>query len=709
MKRVLLILLAVVPILASGETTRSELAAKLDSYLKSSFGATRTSPLSSGVLYDLVVPLFGIDRVNGSSGVEAVSHDNWKQIAFELRNATLAESPIPGYRELQELRHAAQQSGRHPLSLLLFDYQQVEDQTRRNELIEYQDGSVRGVNESLLTTKRVAALSVLHDWTYRGSDVEFTIDPATKLYSNLEAPSKIEVDLADGLGFREVTHAASIRASYSEVGEKIITARITLPGGSVLFSRAKFEVRSLDAPPPDQTWALTASHSFSGTPATGEAYILLAPGHSLLTKPVVLVEGLDLTNSLNWDELYDLMNQEMLIETLRSIGFDAVVLNYGNSQVHVQDNAFLVQELIEEINSATGGLEPVVMVGTSLGGITTRYALTYMEANSLPHNVSLFISVDSPQNGANIPIGIQYWADFFADQAAEAAEARDALLTPAPRQLLLYHLSSSGSGTAHPDPMFAALQNDFVALGDYPSQPRLVSVINGSSTQQNSGFLPGAQIISWVYNSLLVDIRGNVWAVSNTANTRVLQGEINLIWPLPDEFRDVYIAPCLPWDNAPGGLTATMEELAAVPAPYGDIVALHPSHCFIPSVSALDLSVSDPFFDIAGAQNLYDLSPFDSLYFPVANQDHVQITPENAEWFINEIVGPLSPPLLTIVAEGDSVRLNWTPVFGANVYDIYSATEHGQWTVPLYSTSQTTVAFASNQPMEFFQVTPRRN
>jgi len=44
-----------------------------------------------------------------------------------------------------------------------------------------------------------------------------------------------------------------------------------------------------------------------------------------------------------------------------------------------------------------------------------RYALAYLESNALPHEVRTFISFDSPQAGANIPLGIQYWLAFFAD------------------------------------------------------------------------------------------------------------------------------------------------------------------------------------------------------------------------------------------------------------------------------------------------------
>jgi len=689
---------------AASAATRDDVRQALSDYLISHHAKTDRSPVNTGILADAVLPLAGLDRYNGSSDAPDAEFETWLQAASELRRASLFESSIHDPKDFRASRQLAQHNDVHPLNILLYDYNQVKSGTERDKVIQFDGKLVTGVSADAFETRRAFLFAPEHDWTYHGSAVEFTFAPGN-LFTNLQGDVQYDIDFADGRGF--VALEPVMHVQYTSVGEKQLTVRATTGEGLHLFARSRFQVRHLDAPPPSETWPLTASHSTGGPAATGEAYILYAPGHTMVTRPVVLVEGLDLDNSRNWNELYDLMNQELLIETLLQIGFDAVVLNYGNSTMPVQDNAYLVQELIEELNSATGAVYPMVIVGTSLGGLTTRFALTYMEHNNLPHNVETFISVDSPQNGANIPIGIQFWADFFAGESAEAQAARDALLTPAPRQMLLYHLSSSGAGTANPDPQFAAFQNELASLGDYPQLPRLVSVINGSSTQQNSGFNPGAQIIRWVYNSFLVNIRGNVWGVSNTVNTRVLQGEINVIWPFPDTFRDVYIQPCLPWDNAPGGLTATMAELAATPAPYGTIEALYPSHCFIPSVSALDLNVNDPFFNIASAGNLYDLTPFDSVYYPVANQDHVQITPENAAWFIDEIVGPLEAPVVTVIADADNVYLNWTPVFAALNYQVESSPDAETWS-PLTTTSATTLTLAATEPLAHFRVIAAR-
>ena len=72
----------------------------------------------------------------------------------------------------------------------------------------------------------------------------------------------------------------------------------------------------------------------------------------------------------------------------------------------------------------------------------------------------------------------------------------------------------------------------------------------------------------------------------------------------------------------------------------GDIVALYPSHCFIPTVSALDLPTSNLFFDVAGTPDAAGLTPFHAIYWAPANEEHVHISAEEAQWVIDEIDHP---------------------------------------------------------------------
>ena len=46
----------------------------------------------------------------------------------------------------------------------------------------------------------------------------------------------------------------------------------------------------------------------------------------------------------------------------------------------------------------------------------------FPEAQGEPDPANLFIAFDSPQNGANIPLGLQSWLDFFLDGIATISD-----------------------------------------------------------------------------------------------------------------------------------------------------------------------------------------------------------------------------------------------------------------------------------------------
>lgn len=390
------------------------------------------------------------------------------------------------------------------------------------------------------------------------------------------------------------------------------------------------------APLPHDTISVNATIPYIGEYGSGEAYVYLSDSHVALTNPVVVVEGFDLDNNMNWDELYGFLNQENLIETIRTIGFDAVVLNFTDATDYIQKNSFVVVELIQQIKSAIGPQADFVLVGASMGGLTCRYALAYMETHGLDHQVRTFISFDTPNNGANIPLGIQYWVMFFADLSTDAADMQDKLNRPAARQMLVYHYTDPPGTTGESDPLRADLLADFAAVGEYPSSCRKVAVANGSGIQVDQGFAAGAQIIDYEYSSLLVDIVGNVWAVPDGNSQTIFDGLIDIIL-LPRETLTVTVSGTAPYDNAPGGFRSSMAQMDSTEAPYGDIVALYANHCFIPTVSSLALDTTDPFYDVAGDPNILAHTPFDAVYFPAENQEHGTITPESAGWFLLEV------------------------------------------------------------------------
>jgi hypothetical protein len=250
--------------------------------------------------------------------------------------------------------------------------------------------------------------------------------------------------------------------------------------------------------------------------------------------------------------------------------------------------------------------------------------------------VRTFISFDVPHLGANIPLGIQYWIRFFSTQSADAAVLLAELDRPAARQMLVYHYTDPAGSTGQPDPLRGTFATDLASIGNWPSQPRLVAIANGSDNGTGQGFVPGAQIIQWSYSDLVTGITGNVWAVPNVTSTKIFDGKIRVLF-ITTSSQAVTVSGTQPYDNAPGGWRASMAQLDSVAAPYGDIVALYENHCFIPTVSALAYNTTDLFHGIASDPDPVSNTPFDAVYSQGTNQEHVAITPQNAAWIRNEI------------------------------------------------------------------------
>ena len=602
--------------------------------------ATPLPEPAAGILYDRVLPLSRIERFDGRAMSPAVRPGTWWQICDELRRAS-ASPGTPDLLALRQLASRRTRAGVIPLALLDYRYQRLTPAAR--ERLRQGGAAAPGVRE--LEEGHAFAAAALTEVTHRGGNLTFELDREFT-FGNAGAPRGLAADFDDGRGFRPLAFDQACRVSYDTPGEKTIRLRATTADGMVREARAAFTVAALAAPSPNDTLHVTATIPYLGQYGSGDAYVYLAPSRTALFNPVVVVEGFDIDNSYNWDELYQLLNQQNLIETLRADGYDAVVLNFTEATDYLQKNAFVLTELLQQVEAAVGPQTTVAVVGASMGGLVSRYALAYMETHAIPHQVRTFVSFDSPHQGANIPLGIQYWMKMFSTQSADAAFLLSRLNQPGARQMLVYHYTDPPGSTGQADPLRATFVSDLAAVGDFPSGPRMVAVANGSGAMAGQGFSPGDQIIQYDYSDLLVALRGNVWAVPDVASHIIFDGRIRILFSTTQQ--SVTVSNTRPFDSAPGGSRATMTQMDTTAAPYGDIIALRPSHCFIPTISALALNnTSNLFYDVAGDPDLLAHTPFDAVYYPAVNQEHVTITPENAVWLRTEIesgVTAVGPP-----------------------------------------------------------------
>jgi len=415
---------------------RGTSAGPIEDQLRVALDRLDTSDLKTGVLYDRVLPLSGIERFSGD-GRAVASRGLWRQLYEELRRASDDPTQRPSADALIERARLRQNVV--PLAVIFDQYERIRSDALERGALVNQDGHlVRGSGEAFEVHTAFAA-AALRERTYRGSEVRFQLDRSSYFSNRAGAVPRLEADLDDGLGFRRMSFGLPLTAHYMETGKKTLRLRATTAEGATVEAAAAITVSALATPSPNDTLHVTGTIPYLGGVASGDAYVYLAPTRTHLVNPVIVVEGFDLDNSMNWDELYALLNQQNLIENLRADGYDAVVLNFTDATNYIQRNALMLVELLQQIRGMVGPQTTVALAGASMGGLVSRYALDYMETNGLPHSVRTFISFDSPHLGANIPLGIQYWINFFSGQSTDAATFLAELNSPAARQMLVYH------------------------------------------------------------------------------------------------------------------------------------------------------------------------------------------------------------------------------------------------------------------------------
>lgn len=453
-------------------------------------------------------------------------------------------------------------------------------------------------------------------------------------------------------------------------GEKYFIMKKTLLLSSLFFGLIALGQTSISATIPYQGY--DENQAFLGQ---AEYQIFLDNVDGVLDKPIFLIDGFDPTDTRDIPAMYDLLtfNGVNLGDTLRDEGFDFVLLNFpvytrasdnvlvdGGSD-YIQRNAFVLTELIQQINAQKVGNQPLVMVAPSMGGLITRYALRYMEQNNLDHDTRLYISWDTPHLGANMPIEMQYFLNYAAE-SQDNQDLRDlinsTLNSPASKEMLLDHYKAhlANGSTFEQDANLTlpagfvnfrdAFQTEINAMG-FPQNVRNVAIANGSDNATMIG-TPGMEVINHTF-----DLGSNIFAdlvlhftpatnqnieVTNVNIYTILFGATVPISSFTANAASFAYTSGL--DSAPGGkynLQSFTNAAAADPLLQEFVDNLQQSDfCFIPTISALAIDNETDWYavpDLNGTHN----SPFVAWSMNNTNEDHVTLNQANVDFTLVEI------------------------------------------------------------------------
>ncbi|MBC7642189.1 MAG: T9SS type A sorting domain-containing protein, partial [Flavobacterium sp.] len=329
--------------------------------------------------------------------------------------------------------------------------------------------------------------------------------------------------------------------------------------------------------------------------------------------------------------------------------------------------ALILVELIKQINLIKVGTEKNVVVGPSMGGLISRYALRYMEMNSLNHDTRLYISFDSPHKGANVPIGFQHLFNYMAygplgstavqpivDGFFKSAAGREMLIDQ-----LEGHLQPGSAFEFNTTPASAllpvgcpnyrnAFQTELNTMG-FPATTRNIAIANGAGNGTMTG-TPDFEVMNHTFaisatQRAIINLRFTPAANATNQVSRFRgQGQVFGFWVTAYESLANSKAPTFTagLDSAPGGkfdisTVASVAGSSPILTEFFDNLLIQ-YFDFIPTWSALSVS---------GNNNLYSpisnttITPFAASSIPTINENHVTLNAQNVLFAYNEIVNPV--------------------------------------------------------------------
>ncbi|MDC9723189.1 MAG: hypothetical protein PSN34_10550 [Urechidicola sp.] len=514
----------------------------------------------------------------------------------------------------------------------------------------------------------------------------------------------------------------SIHIRYTESGHKTLQFTATFNDDTRKTTKGKLFITasntSLNRNPDDgiENGTITATIPFTGyeagdVPIYGQLeYRIFYHGtpnnyERILKKPIVIIDGFDPFDERKIQEsdypndgeehpdaIETLMSYKEgvedipLIEKLRLLGYDVVIVNHpiydtpppvktiDGGADYIERNAMAHIALYQYLNQKVfdnGSSEELTIMGPSMGGQISRYALAYMEQHNLDHNTKLWVSIDSPHLGANIPISVQasiYFLGYITGEQ-QAKDQYDHLLnSPAGKQqLLIQHSYNSTSLPPYFQQYHTNLESNLPTFKGFPQIPRNIAIVNGSLTKNtNYASQKVLDIRAFGHFSFIKQIKGfqiENWFMKGTGGrNKVFYGfkrnGLSTV-SMTSNFTNPLVYGAM--DNLQGGMAnahGDLKDEIVINLQNNNLVDNYSvrtyisNHSFVPTVSGLAFKNQNFKWNEPIDPNLIcsDMIPFDTFYAPRYNQDHIYFTQTSVDWLFEELAGNhQSPPSNTYI------------------------------------------------------------
>jgi len=714
----------------------------------------------TNILYDRVYNISNATNLK----LERISTNNFLQVYNEIQRADF-DNRLPKLESIKSEADKGFTQNQIPLSILISDFETI----KKSE-IDNQNVFLNSNNQMELKTG-VSAAFEKHNLNLIGAllqktktnTVDFILKSDLIFNTTNRTISSISINYEGTKNWNPIFQNQSFHVSFTKNGSQVIRFRMLLSTGEIVEQSIAFDV---DAPTltstnknssvqsPNVINTITATIPYQGYGETqgflgqGEYEIFPDTVDGILDKPIFLLDGFDPGDARNIPGIYSLLNYgitgQNLGDIVRAQGYDLVILNFptytrtGTSTVvdggvdYIQRNAMILVELINQINAQKVGTAQNVVIGPSMGGLISRYALRYMEQYNLNHDTRLYISFDSPHLGANVPIGFQHLFNYMGfgpvGDVTMQALVNGMLKSPAAREMLIDHFEGhlqTGSITEFVTTPASALQpvgcpnyrtafqTELNTMG-FPATTRNVSIANGAGNGTMTG-IPGMVVMNHTFNisstqRAIINLNFTPSIAQNTIEVSHFKGQQWLIfWITGYESLAKSKAPSYTdgLDSAPGG-RFDMNSLSSL----GTGNALLTEFMNNLNIMYFDFIPAWSSMSISNTQNLYSpitassTTPFAASSIPTTNENHVTLTQDNVTFALNEILTPSlstnqNSELSSIWVKNpveNSVQINAnyaienasisiTDVLGKTIYKVNNQSINGMLEIPVSLTN----------------------
>ena len=545
----------------------------LNNNLRQMFG-NLAPPANSDKLYDMTVHLSD-DQFYSGFNLTSNDLENWMVMYEELYYSSITLVPSNELPNKLALLNAVSNQ-EVPIMALDYNYHTFLDSNVFKDTSYFYFDTLNNTlsdnpNRTASPYKIKNVFSgMLYRQAVRFTDVTFRLDPQFLFhdaYNNIDFTTyEFQIDFGDGSGFQvmNTTFSNSFTVNYPTSGDYLVKYRIFDAENGIIINESASTLRV------EKSYASTSVSPDSTFTVGGLKVGVYEPCEDVplhRRKAFIILTGFDPLDESTNESWYDEFINDQKIENLLGYGHQIYLVRYANSTIDLRINAGFVVSLINKLKCEVfaEGAEQFTVLGYSMGGLIGRYALLHMENNPPPpgtcnpqrrHNTKLFISMDAPQQGANVPMSFQrIWYDVNAVinllpplplLRYKLFGLKNAILDqPAARQMLSRHAETGiFTGIYTPHLMHTALMNEMASMGNYPSHCKNMALsfgmLDGTKQQSEHTGTDLPTQYQFINASVNVSVKILWWKVKLIEGYAEINSNPNLIGTLFDAGLDVF-------------------------------------------------------------------------------------------------------------------------------------------------------------------------